>query len=177
MNEQENTRIVRRSYELFKSGDIQALLDLFSEDIDFQLPEIENVPFSGRHEGPEATARFFKLVSESQDVLEFNSQEFIAQGDVVWFLVLCVAGGQPLNSGVSRQEESLQFVICTHEAHASAILGQATEHFGPGPHTSIRLSTRSTYTKTTGVRVLVLRSCNGSSPQQPSSSITSWSVA
>lgn len=78
MNEQENTRIVRRSYELFKSGDIQALLDLFSEDIDFQLPEIDNVPFSGKHKGREATARFFKLVSESQDVLEFNLQEFIA---------------------------------------------------------------------------------------------------
>jgi ketosteroid isomerase-like protein len=83
MNEQENTRIVRRSYELFKSGDIQALLDLFSEDIDFQLPEIENVPFSGRHKGREATARFFKLVSGSQDVLEFNPQEFISQGDKV----------------------------------------------------------------------------------------------
>jgi uncharacterized protein len=83
MNEQENTRIVQRCYELFKSGDIQALLDLFSEDIDFQLPEIENVPFSGRHKGREATARFFKLVSESQDVLEFDPQEFIAQGDKV----------------------------------------------------------------------------------------------
>ncbi|MGH9958482.1 MAG: nuclear transport factor 2 family protein [Pyrinomonadaceae bacterium] len=83
MNEQENTRIVQQCYKLFKSGDIQALLDLFSEDIDFQMPEIENVPFSGRHWGREATARFFKLVSESQDVLEFDPQEFIAQGDKV----------------------------------------------------------------------------------------------
>jgi len=83
MNEQENTRIVRQSYELFKSGDIQALLDLYSEDIDFQLPEIENVPFAGKHKGRKGTAGFFQSVNEAQDVLAFNPQEFIAQGDKV----------------------------------------------------------------------------------------------
>jgi ketosteroid isomerase-like protein len=83
MNEQENTKLVQRCYELFKSSDIKALLDLFSEDIDFQMPEIENVPFSGKHTGREATARFFELVGETQDTLEFNPQEFIAQADKV----------------------------------------------------------------------------------------------
>lgn len=59
MNEQENTRIVRQSYGLFKSGDIQALLDLYSEDSDFQLPEIENVPFAGSIKDAKARRDFF----------------------------------------------------------------------------------------------------------------------
>jgi len=104
MNEQENTRLVQRCYELFKSGDIHALLDLFSEDIDFQMPEIENVPFSGRHQGREATARFFKLVSESQDVLEFNPQEFMAQGDKV-----VVLGNSSYRVKASRREYGVEW--------------------------------------------------------------------
>ena len=83
MSEQENTRIVQQSYEHFKSGDIQALLDLYSEDVDFQLPDVENVPFTGAHKGREAVAGFFQSVNESQEVLTFNPQEFIAQGDKV----------------------------------------------------------------------------------------------
>lgn len=83
MSEQENTRIVQQSYELFKSGNIQALLALYSEDIDWHLPEIENIPFTGKRKGREAVAGFFRSVSETQDVLAFNPQEFIAQGDRV----------------------------------------------------------------------------------------------
>lgn len=83
MNEQGNTRLVQRCYELYKSGDIKVLLDLCAEDVDFQMPEIENVPFSGRHLGREAAAAFFKSVGEAQETLSFNPREFIAQGDKV----------------------------------------------------------------------------------------------
>lgn len=83
MNEQENTRIVQQAYENFKNGDISALLDLFSEDIDWHLPEIENASFSGKHKGRTGVAGFFQSLAEAQDVLSFNPQEFIAQGDKV----------------------------------------------------------------------------------------------
>lgn len=83
MNEQENTGIVRQAYENFKNGDISALLDSFSEDIDWHLPEMENVPFSGKHKGREGATAFFQSLAEAQDALSFNPQEFIAQGDKV----------------------------------------------------------------------------------------------
>ncbi len=83
MNEHENTKIVQKTYELFKSGDISALLDMYSEDIDWQLPEVENLPFTGKRKGREAVADFFQSVNETQDVLAFNPQEFVAQGDKV----------------------------------------------------------------------------------------------
>ena len=53
MSEQENTNLVQLVYENFKSGDIKALLTLLSDDIEWQLPEIENVPFAGKRRGHE----------------------------------------------------------------------------------------------------------------------------
>ncbi|MGH9883346.1 MAG: nuclear transport factor 2 family protein [Pyrinomonadaceae bacterium] len=51
MSEYENTNLVQQVYENFKSGDIKALLNLLSDDIEWQLPEIENVPFAGKRRG------------------------------------------------------------------------------------------------------------------------------
>ncbi|MBA2334019.1 MAG: nuclear transport factor 2 family protein [Pyrinomonadaceae bacterium] len=83
MNEQENTKIVQQAYENFKNGDITALLDLYSDDIDWRLPEIENMPWFGSRKGREETAEFIQSLAEAQDVLTFNPREFIAQGDKV----------------------------------------------------------------------------------------------
>ena len=57
MSEQENTNLVQRVYGNFRSGDIKALLNLLSDDIEWQLPEIENVPFAGKRRGHEEMGR------------------------------------------------------------------------------------------------------------------------
>ena len=83
MSEQENTKLVQRVYGNFKGGDIKSLLDSLSDDVSWQLPEIENVPFSGKRQGREKVAQFFTSVAESQEVLQFEPQEFIAEGNKV----------------------------------------------------------------------------------------------
>ncbi len=83
MNVQENTRIVQQAYENFKNGDLPALLGLYSDDIDWRLPKVENMPWFGSRKGREETAEFFQSLAEAQDVLTFNPQEFIVQGDKV----------------------------------------------------------------------------------------------
>ena len=83
MSEQENVKIVQQAYQNFKSGDIQSLLGLISDDVSWQLPEIENVPFSGKRQGREAVGQFFSQVNEGQEVLSFEPREFVAQGDKV----------------------------------------------------------------------------------------------
>lgn len=83
MNEQENTRLAQQAYERFKTGDIQSLLDLYADDVEWELPAIESVPFTGKRQGRAAVADFFQAVNEAQEVLSFNPQEFIAQGDKV----------------------------------------------------------------------------------------------
>jgi ketosteroid isomerase-like protein len=45
MSEHENRQLVERAYANFKAGDIPTLLQSMSEDITWQLPEVENVPF------------------------------------------------------------------------------------------------------------------------------------
>jgi hypothetical protein len=83
MSEQENTRVAQQAYEHFKAGNIQALLDLLSDDVEWQLPEIENVPFSGARRGREQVGQFFASVNEEQEALQFEPREVIAQGDTV----------------------------------------------------------------------------------------------
>ena len=83
MSEQENTRLVQQVYENFKRGDIKALLNLLSHNIEWQLPEIENVPFAGTRRGQEQMGEFFASLVETQEVQHFQPREFNAQGDKV----------------------------------------------------------------------------------------------
>ncbi|HYE64783.1 MAG TPA: nuclear transport factor 2 family protein [Pyrinomonadaceae bacterium] len=83
MSEQENTRLVQQAYDNFKSGNIEALLGLFSDDITWQLPEIEGAPFAGKRSGRDQVAQFFTTLADAQEVRQFEPQEFIAQGDKV----------------------------------------------------------------------------------------------
>ncbi|HYJ47626.1 MAG TPA: nuclear transport factor 2 family protein [Pyrinomonadaceae bacterium] len=83
MSEQENTKIVQQAYQFFKSADLQSLLGLMSEDVNWQLPEIENVPFSGKRQGREAVKQFFYTLAESQETVSFEPREFVAQNDKV----------------------------------------------------------------------------------------------
>jgi ketosteroid isomerase-like protein len=83
MSEQENIGIAQQAYANFQSGDINALLALLSDDVQWQLPEIANVPFAGKRQGHEQVGQFFASLGELQDVLEFTPQSFTAQNDKV----------------------------------------------------------------------------------------------
>lgn len=83
MNEQGNTRLVQQAYQSIAAGDIRALLKAFAEDVEWELPEMENVPFAGKWRGHEGVRQFFSKVFEVQDVVRFEPEEYIAQGDKV----------------------------------------------------------------------------------------------
>jgi len=82
MSEQ-NTAIAQRAYENFKTGNIQALLDQMSDQVTWELPEVEGVPISGKRNGRDSVREFFAMVARDQDVIEFEPREFVAQGDKV----------------------------------------------------------------------------------------------
>ena len=83
MREHENTRLVQQAYQSIQAGDVRSLLNSLAEDVEWELPEMKNVPFAGRWEGREQVGRFFDKVAEAQEVLEFEPKEFIAQEDKV----------------------------------------------------------------------------------------------
>ena len=83
MNEQENTKVVQKAYEYFKSGNIEGVLSLMSSDVDWRLPKVENMPHSGTRKGLEQVTEFFSTLADVQDAKEFDPNEFIAQGEKV----------------------------------------------------------------------------------------------
>lgn len=83
MSEQNNVEVVQRAYSNFKSGDVGALLEQMSEDVDWRLPEIEGAPFAGARKGRGQVSEFFTSLADAQDVLSFEPREFVAQGDKV----------------------------------------------------------------------------------------------
>jgi len=78
-----NTDIVQSGYEKFGTGDVEGLLELFADNILWQVPEIENAPFTGTREGKQAVGEFFKLLAENEKFDRFEPLEFIAQNDKV----------------------------------------------------------------------------------------------
>ena len=83
MNEQENTKLVKRLYEHFKSGDTEGFLNMFSDDVSWETPVIENTPYNGKITGRENLANWLTAFSEAEDMSVFEQNEFIAQGDKV----------------------------------------------------------------------------------------------
>ncbi len=83
MNEEANTETVRGCYEKFGNGDISGLMEHFSDDIAFSVPEIENSPYGGIWYGREEVKKFFEVMELAEEITDYEAREFIAQGDRV----------------------------------------------------------------------------------------------
>ena len=83
MAEQENTQLVQRAYNHFLQGEIPAVLDLLSEDVEWLIPGPESAPPAGSWHGREQVGQFFEVLSGSQEPRQFEPREFVAQGDRV----------------------------------------------------------------------------------------------
>ena len=82
MSVQENVQIVKDGYAAFGRGDVQGLLALFAEDIEWIIPG-EGFPLAGTYRGLEGVAGFFQKVSEMFEISFLEPREFVAQGDRV----------------------------------------------------------------------------------------------
>lgn len=80
---QDNAKVVQQAYQHFKQGNIPAVLELMTENVEWHLPEIENIPFSGPRVGRGKVGEFFSSLAQHQDVLQFEPQQFVADGEKV----------------------------------------------------------------------------------------------
>lgn len=83
MSESDNTRVVRDAYQKFTSGDIDGLLGTFTEDIDWNVPEINGAPQTGHRKGLDNVREFFGLLDEYEEFSNFEPREFITEDDRV----------------------------------------------------------------------------------------------
>lgn len=83
MSERENTELVQQAYANFQRGDIPAILDSLSEDVDWVLTEVEGVPVARSWHGRDGVGQFFQTLGDTQEPRQFEPREFVAQGDKV----------------------------------------------------------------------------------------------
>jgi uncharacterized protein len=95
MGVQENVQIVKDGYAAFGRGDIQDLLALFAEDIEWIIPG-EGWPLAGAYRGHAGVADFFQKISEMLEISFLESREFVAQGDRV-LVAFTVRNGKVTN--------------------------------------------------------------------------------
>ena len=78
-----NAEVVQGTYEAVGRGDIPALLDLLTDDVQWTFQGPSTIPFAGTRRGREGVAEFFSLVGENLEFQEFEPREFVAQGNTV----------------------------------------------------------------------------------------------
>ena len=83
MTIQENKRLVMEAYELFKKGDIPALLERYHDDAEWIGPDSDIVPFSGNYHGKAGIAQFFQKLDQTSQATRFEVKDCIAEGDKV----------------------------------------------------------------------------------------------
>ena len=76
MSEQDNRALVQRGYDAFGRGDIEALLVLLDDNVEWITPGPSDLPTAGRRRGRQQVAEFFKGV-------RFEPESFVSEGDRV----------------------------------------------------------------------------------------------
>ena len=83
MSAESNKQLVMRGYAMFKNRNIQAILDICADTIEWTSLESEHVPFSGTFHGKDGLADYFRKLDQAVEFLSFEPQTFIAEGDTV----------------------------------------------------------------------------------------------
>ncbi|HEX5110783.1 MAG TPA: nuclear transport factor 2 family protein [Vicinamibacterales bacterium] len=83
MSEQQNLEIVRRGYEAFGRGDIETLLSLLDENIEWRTPGPPDLPTAGVRRGRQEVGAFFAVLNQTFDIQRFEPQTFLTGGDRV----------------------------------------------------------------------------------------------
>jgi ketosteroid isomerase-like protein len=83
MTAQENKQLAVNGYQMFLKGDIQGILDLSSEDIEWTSADLPSIPFAGAFHGKAGVLDFFQKLGGAVEFLDYQPQSFIADEDKV----------------------------------------------------------------------------------------------
>src|SRR5450432_4373219 len=88
MNQDENLRIVREIYDAVGCGDVPAILDRVTDDVDWSAEAASHAaPWYGARVGKAGVASFFRDLADSVEITEFTPHGFAAGQDDVHLLV------------------------------------------------------------------------------------------
>lgn len=83
MNEQQNIALVRQAYDDYARGDLEHLLSCMTAQIEWEIPSLPRLAFTGKRRGQQQVAEYFRLANEQLVPRQFTAKEFIGQGDKV----------------------------------------------------------------------------------------------
>ena len=76
--------LVKSGFDDFLKGNIPALMDKFTDDIDWGIYTNPDIPFAKGYKGKAATAQFFKDLDNSVNFNVFSPGKFYADEDMVF---------------------------------------------------------------------------------------------
>jgi len=89
MSTEQNLEITTQMYQAFGRGDVRAILDLVTDDIDWSTDAaIPSAPWYGPRHGKDEVASFFAAIGSTGPVTEFTPLAYASNqdGDVMVFL-------------------------------------------------------------------------------------------
>ena len=88
MSHEQNITTVREIYDAVARGDVPAILDRLTGDVDWAAQAAgDAAPWHGHRAGRDAVASFFEDLARSIEILEFGPDSFAAGDDTVQLLV------------------------------------------------------------------------------------------
>jgi hypothetical protein len=96
---QENVERVRRGYETFNRGDLEAAAEGFDPNIEWRIPlGLPDAPPDGTYHGPQEVIRFWESWRGAFDDFRLELEEVLDAGDQV--VVFAAVHGRGAESGV-----------------------------------------------------------------------------
>ena len=92
MSADDNVKTIRGVYEAFGRGDVPAVLDAVTDDVDWATETSSTIaPWYGVRHGKDDVASFFEAFGSTMEVQEFNPYAFAANDSEVHTVVHCRA--------------------------------------------------------------------------------------
>jgi uncharacterized protein len=97
------TAVVQRAYEAFSRGDMDTLMALMTDDIDWRFNASKSdMPYGGHYSGKAEVARWFQMLAENDEIQQFEPREFLEGPNHVtvlgWERVRPRPNGRPFDS-------------------------------------------------------------------------------
>ncbi len=103
MGADENVKTIQEVYGAFGRGDVQAVLDRVTDDVDWATETSSTVaPWYGVRHGKEGVASFFEAFGSTMEVEEFNPYAFAANDNEVHTVVHCRATSQATGKAIDH---------------------------------------------------------------------------
>src|SRR5688500_16631677 len=80
----ENEKIVREAYAAYLRADLEAVLEICSEDTEWlAVGPPDRLPYAGSHRGREQVERYFAILDDKEESTHLVPHEFVTTGDKV----------------------------------------------------------------------------------------------